>query len=321
MGVNDYDGDLLTGPPTVDEARPFALPSGALPTIPKETYEILGEHARGGMGRILLALDRRIGRRVALKELLSTKPELRARFLRETLLTACLQHPGVVPVYEAGQWPDGTPFYAMKLISGETLREMLDELPPQRRLTLLPRLIAAVDAVTFAHARRVVHRDLNPSNILCGPFGDTYVIDWGLAKVLDPHVEASLPPGAPSPAAPGITGAGAVLGTPGYMPPEQQAGARVDTRADVYALGCVLYEILGGQAPRASQAMSAAVRGLDGRAPAALVALAARAVAGDPDERHPSARELSAELSSFMSARLAAPRSVFGTMRNWFRGS
>jgi serine/threonine protein kinase len=310
-------GDVLDGPPTVDAARPFALPSGQLPTIAPECYEILGEHARGGMGRILLAIDRRLGRRVAIKELLSTKEDLRARFLRETLLTASLQHPGVVPVYEAGQWPTGTPFYAMKLISGVTLRDLLDETPRERRLALLPRLIAAVDAVTFAHVRRVVHRDLKPSNILCGPYGDTYVIDWGLAKILDPSLEQSLRPDQP-PSPSGMTDAGQVMGTPGYMSPEQASGAAVDTRADVYALGCILCEILGGEPARAGEPMASVVKRLTGRPPA-LLAVASRAVAADRDARHPSARELAADLAAFMATRLAPASSMLGSVRNWFR--
>ena len=137
------------------------------------------------MGRILAARDLRVGRPVAVKELLGRSPQLAARFEREARVTARLQHPGIVPIYEIGQWPDGTPFYSMRMVEGRTLREAIEAAPTlAARLALLPAVIAATEAVAFAHAQRVIHRDLTPSNVLVGAYGETVVIDWGLAKDL-----------------------------------------------------------------------------------------------------------------------------------------
>jgi serine/threonine protein kinase len=156
-----------------------------LPAIEPSAYALGSEVARGGMGRIIAARDLRIGRPVAVKELLAKNAGLAARFEREARVTARLQHPGIVPIYEIGRWESGTPFYAMRLVEGKTLRAALQErTTPAARLALLPSVIAAAEAVAFAHAHDVIHRDLTPSNILVGEYGETVVIDWGLAKDL-----------------------------------------------------------------------------------------------------------------------------------------
>ena len=262
-------------------------------------YRVEGEFARGGMGRVLLARDRRLGRTVALKELhADAGPGAAGRFVREALVTARLQHPAIVPVYEAGRWPDGRPFYAMKLVEGRSLdgaaaRRRLDL---AGRLALLPHLIAVAEAVAYAHGQRVVHRDLKPANVLVGPFGETVVVDWGLARELGSgrgRSSARSPAAAPAAAGAGQTVTGTVLGTPHYMPPEQARGLPVDERADVYALGAMLYFLLAGAPPHAGrtaeEALAAAAGGRvepverrEPEAPADLVAIVRKAMARRP---------------------------------------
>src|SRR5215813_688201 len=157
-----------------------------LPVIAEDTYANPEEFARGGIGRILRATDRSMGRVVAIKELLPGREYASKRFIREALVTGRLEHPSIVPVYEAGRWPSGDPFYTMKLVSGRPLDRVIAEARTlEARLALLPRIAAATDAIAYAHSQRVVHRDLKPANVLIGDFGETVVIDWGLAKDLD----------------------------------------------------------------------------------------------------------------------------------------
>ncbi|MBS1123189.1 MAG: High-affnity carbon uptake protein Hat/HatR, partial [Deltaproteobacteria bacterium] len=151
-------------------------------TVDRAHYAIDHELARGGMGRILEARDRRLGRRVAIKEVLQLDPAALARFEREARITARLEHPGIVHVHEAGRWPSGQPFYAMKLVRGQPLDVCIAQTPAfASRLALLPSVISVVDAIAFAHSQHVIHRDLKPANVLVGDYGETVVIDWGLA--------------------------------------------------------------------------------------------------------------------------------------------
>jgi hypothetical protein len=248
--------DLLTGPPTVD-ARRWLRVAGpeALPIVDPTAYEILGEIARGGMGRILLAFDRRLGRRVALKELLpGAGASAAARLVREALVTARLDHPGVVPVYEAGRWPSGVPFFAMKLVAGRSLASLVaaagDDETARRRLAR--HLPAACATVAYAHERGVLHRDLKPGNLLVDELDNVYVIDWGVALLLDAEGEASLP-------------ASSIVGTPGYQAPEQAAGGAVDGRTDVYGLGVTLRSIVGDAPELAAIAAKATAREVSAR--------------------------------------------------------
>ncbi len=178
-------------PGDADDLRTTDAPllGGELPELPPvepHHYRTDAEVARGGMGRITAAFDQRLGRKVALKELLEPAGEQLARFHREALITARLQHPSIVPVDEAGQWPTGEPFFAMKLVSGRPLDKVIAEAKTLgERVALLPRIVAASEAIAYAHSQRIVHRDLKPGNILIGEFGETVVIDWGLAKDLD----------------------------------------------------------------------------------------------------------------------------------------
>src|SRR5438552_633193 len=155
--------------------------AGAVPRVAHEDrYQVLGERARGGLGRVLEVRDRTLQRVVALKELLRRGETGEARFAREAFITAQLEHPSIVPIHDAGYSADGAPFYVMKLVTGRTLAELVDERAPLReRLALVPNVIAVADAVAYAHSRGIIHRDLKGANVLVGEFGETVVIDWG----------------------------------------------------------------------------------------------------------------------------------------------
>jgi len=289
-------------------------------------YVLEGELARGGLGRVLLAHDRRLDRTVAIKEILLETPAARRRFLREALLTARLEHPAIVPVHDVGRWPSGELFYCMKRVSGRSLLDVLRGTRELReRLILVPNLIAVADAVAYAHAHGVLHRDLKPANVLVGDYGETLVIDWGIAKA---YGDAALGASGAAGDASG-TAYGAVLGTPAYMPPEQAHGDEVDVRADVYALGAMLYAVLASGAPFEGTSAEVLERLRAGPppplaerapgAPADLVAIAERAMARDPAQRYPTADELVADLRRFQNGQLVAARtySVWAVVRRW----
>src|SRR5512140_356351 len=191
-GVSEtLPGDLTRTNETRSEAEPGPAPEPDLrPAAPTQVrdpdrYEIIAEHGRGGLGRVSRAHDRELDRDVAIKELLSRSEVSELRFMREALITARLEHPGIVPVHEAGRWPDGTPFYAMKLVAGRSLRDLIAERTTvDARIGLLHHVIAVADAIAYAHGRGIIHRDLKPANVIVGDFGETIVIDWGLAKDL-----------------------------------------------------------------------------------------------------------------------------------------
>jgi serine/threonine protein kinase len=289
-----------------------------LPLVNRERYLLDGVVAEGGHGRILRAQDLHLERPVALKEPISAGSSTEERFLREARITARLQHPSIVPVYEAGRWPGGEPFYAMKLLSGRSLARLIDSLSSlSERLSALPHVLAVAEAMAYAHSQRVIHRDLKPSNILVGEFGETVVIDWGLAKELDKpelpfSATSTTPTGSPEPER---TQMGTILGTPAYMPPEQALGQPVDERADVYALGSILYHLLSGQAPYLGTTSQEVLQRVITEEPAPLAQLqprltqdlldiVSRAMARDPAHRYPSARELAEDLRRFTQGQL-----------------
>ncbi|AKI99597.1 High-affnity carbon uptake protein Hat/HatR [Archangium gephyra] len=306
--------------PTLPASSPARLePSGLLPVVDPAYYAVHGELAQGGIGRILRARDLRLRRPVAIKQMLSPSPEAESRFLTEALVTARLQHPAIVPVYEAGRWPDGELFYSMKLVSGCSLADVLSEHKTlKERLALLPHVLAVAEAMAYAHSERIIHRDLKPANILVGGFGETVVIDWGLAKDLS-RVEDTAAPhaaGATGGTADGaMTRAGTVMGTPAYMPPEQAAGRPVDERADVYALGAILYHLLAGSRPydgtTSDQVLARVMKGpppplasLLESIPRDLQAIVTKAMARDPAERYATAREMAEDLRRFQTGQI-----------------
>jgi tetratricopeptide (TPR) repeat protein len=325
-------GELL---PTVANDAAAGGDASQLPLVARDNYAVEGEFARGGMGRILAARDRRLGRTVALKELqAATSPDAR-RFVREALVTARLQHPAIVPIYEAGRWPGGVPFYAMKLVSGRSLDALIRTTGGglAGRLALLPHLLAVAEAVAYAHSQRIVHRDLKPANVLVGGFGETVVVDWGLAKDLGTPPAGEEPVAAAAPAAgDDETVAGAVLGTPAYMAPEQARGEAVDERADVYALGAMLYYLLAGAPPRSGttlrEVLAAAAterpRPVTEREPATppdLAAIVEKAMEADPARRYPTAGELAEDLRRFQTGQLVSAHrySPGELLRRWVR--
>jgi tetratricopeptide (TPR) repeat protein len=316
--IDSFVRELARAP----DVAPFGGEGGAdvLPVVDASHYILEGECGRGGLGRVLRASDGRLGRPVAIKELISPTADASARFVREATITGRLQHPGIIPIYEAGRWPGGKPFYAMKLVEGRTLADLLhDARTPQRRLELLPNVLAVAEAMAYAHSRKVIHRDLKPSNVLVGAFGETVVIDWGLAKDLSqPPTDNAIEPAAGSPRGqPGDTCEGARLGTPAYMAPEQAAGSALDARADVYALGAILYELLAGAPPHVGTDLSSLFRRiaagewvpLRARVPTApldLVSIVDKAMAPEAGDRYPSAIELADDLRRFQAGRLVA---------------
>ncbi len=278
------------------QERPVAFPGYAL-------GELLG---KGGMGEVLLAHDEQIGREVAIKRMRHAEPdpEAEARFLREAKIQARLQHPAIVPVHELGRDADGRPYFTMKRLAGVTLHELLGG-PLQRLLRAFAEVCLAIE---FAHEHGVIHRDIKPTNIMLGDFGEVYVLDWGVARVVgDGSASASVRDIA---ATDGETQIGSVMGTPGYMAPEQALGYATTPAIDVYALGCVLFEILaceplhprgrGGAANAVAHPTEApSARRPDLAIPPELDAACVAALAEEPADR-PSARELAQRIQDYL---------------------
>jgi type II secretory pathway pseudopilin PulG len=302
--------DLGPGGGARDPQPPPAMPSAF--DRAAERFERVGEIGRGGMGRVDDAFDRALGRPVAIKHMLAAGAVDLARFEREARITARLEHPGIVPIHDAGRSPDGTPYYVMRRIDGRPLAELVVEKAQlAARLALIPHVLTACEAAAYAHARSIVHRDIKPTNILIGPFGESLLIDWGLAREIgETHVDAALPPSDPR-----LTRVGTVAGTPGFMAPEQARGESVDARADVFALGATLFYVIAGKPPYASDSatemigLAGAGRPPDWRAmppqvPPDLRAIVQKAMASQSAARYADAGALAADLRQFLVGNL-----------------
>ncbi len=227
-------------------------------------YEVTGVAGYGGMGTVYVARDRVLDRDVAVKvlDIADSKGSRAERLLREAHILARLDHPGIVPVHDAGTLADGRAYYIMKLVNGRRLDEVIrGRAPLSTRLSIFGRVI---DAVAFAHAHGIVHRDLKPDNVMVGGFGEVYVMDWGVAQQGSGDDEA------------------AIVGTPGFMPPEQAVAGTVDLRADVYALGVMLSQLAE-----------------DGPPP--LRAIAEKAQSRDAAGRYQRVEDLAADLGRFVN--------------------
>jgi hypothetical protein len=322
--VDDALGQTLT-----QESRAAAQGSTTAPATSNVAgaarYERGRELGRGGMGRVVEAVDKQFNRVVAVKELTADGDERRRRFATEALVTGNLEHPGIPSVYERGTDERGVPFYAMRKVRGRTLAAHLgDARTLADRLALLPAVVKTAQALGYAHEHGVIHRDVKPDNIIVGPYGDVVLLDWGIARVRGLGAETpTTESGSGTGGAASSTVYGSIVGTPAYMAPEQAAGMTddIDERTDVFALGALLYHVLTGRAPyhgtKVDEVLALAREGhrrdvaeLEPAAPAALAAICARAMAKQPADRFRNATELAQALEHFESnAFLAKPAS------------
>jgi hypothetical protein len=357
LGDADLHGTLMHVGPHPLQQRPGSgaqtaatLPPGS-PAPHDSRYKILRPHATGGLGEVYVALDTELNREVALKEIkLQHARDIssRQRFMLEAEINGGLEHPGIVPVYGFGQYADGRPYYAMRFIRGDSLEEAIDRFHEGQQQAdvfdcvnfrkLLARFVAVCNAIEYAHSRGVLHRDLKPRNIMLGKYGETLVVDWGLAKArgrAERYIEAgehTLLPRSGSGSTP--TQYGAAIGTPAYMSPEQAAG-RLDElgpATDVYSLGATLYHILTGEPPLDRDDLATTLRriqagdfppprAINPHVPAALEAVCLKAMALSPGDRYASPALLAEDVERWLGDEpVAAHRDRWMTsIRRWVR--
>jgi len=308
-------GAAWTAPPSprghdagVEDSHPFKVTDEA-------RYVPTAELGSGGMGRVVSATDRRLRRQIAFKQValeVRDRPGMEQRLAREAWITAALDHPAIVPIFDAGQGPDGSLYYTMRLVRGRALTAAIREAEElSSRLLLLRHFLSACEAVAYAHSQGVIHRDIKPDNILVGEFGETQVADWGLARRVDE------PDSATAESLHGqshATASGAIVGTPTYMSPEQAAGQVADARSDVFGLGVVLYEIIAGVPPLHGkdtlETLSALRKGAlppittkQPDAPPELATIVGKAMQFDPKQRYADARALASDISHYLDGR------------------
>ena len=295
-----------------------------------QRFRILRPHARGGLGAVFVALDGELHREVALKQILEQHADdeiSRQRFVAEAEITGGLEHPGVVPVYGLGTDAGGRPYYAMRFIKGDSLKEAIDRFQKDQGLrkdagrrslelrTLLRRFTDVCNAIDYAHSRGVIHRDIKPANIIVGKHGETLVVDWGLAKAIG----RADPSGGEQTIAPSASGSsetvpGSALGTPAYMSPEQSRGEldRLGPRSDVYSLGATLYCLLTGKPPFEGEDIGEVLRSVqegkvrrpslvDPSLDRALEAICLKALATQIEDRYKTPRALADDLERWMA--------------------
>ena len=346
---------LDTAPPPEGHSVDADKTQWSLATEPKgvgERYRVLRSHAKGGMGLVSVAIDKELDREVAFKELqeyCADDSNSRARFIQEAEITGQLEHPGVVPIYGLGAYPDGRPYYAMRFVLGDSLGHQIAEFHKTGHQhgdfsqgglefrALLGRFVDVCNAIAYAHSRGVLHRDLKPDNIMLGKFGETLVVDWGLAKAIgrkdslpsdEPLIKAASGEGSTA------TRMGSATGTPAYMSPEQASGQldRVGPASDVYSLGATLYCLLTGRAPIAGKSLTELLRKaqrgdypspklVNPRVPVAMNSICCKAMSNTPADRYQSPLELAADIECWLSdeAVLAYHENLWERSSRWFR--
>ena len=290
---------------------------------PLRRFHVKSRYARGGLGEVMLAEDTELKRQVALKQIreeFKHKPDSRSRFIQEAEITGQLEHPGVVPIYGMGRYADGCPFYAMRLVKGRSLTKAIADYHNSavtktssnaknaQFRDLLNRFIDVCDTMQFAHDAEIIHRDIKPDNIILGEYGETIVVDWGLAKKTGQIDGVSTG----TPETLHATQYGSRVGTVGYMSPEQAAGEldKVGPPTDIYGLGATLYHILTGRKSTAANTpphngnqrnTPPAPRTINRAVPAAIEAVCLKAMADEPAKRYESARALAKDIQSFLA--------------------
>ncbi len=345
-------GHVASGHGSTDLGDPDRTSSYAVGTATSEgqRFRVLRPYARGGLGAVFVAIDSELNREVALKQILdrhADDPISRQRFLIEAEVTGGLEHPGIVPVYGLGSYADGRPYYAMRFIRGDSLKEAIDRFHADGAMKadpgrcslesrkLLRRFLDVCNAIDYAHSRGVLHRDIKPGNIIVGKHGETLVVHWGLAKATgkcDPDAdERTLRPSSASGSAETLPRS--ALGTPAYMSPEQATGdlERLGPRSDVYSLGATLYCLLTGKAPfegelgevlrKVQRGEFAPPRQLAPSIDRALEAVCLKAMATRPEDRYASCRTMADDIERWMAEEpVTAWREPFSRrVRRWAR--